>query len=850
LQTACLELAIDSSGHLHGSICGSGSWLSGLANFDLSSEVTPGTTLAQGFSLQSTALTRVPGTVTVPLDFTGLADNRLALISERSFSWTNTQLRLQGLDATDSYQPGRPVILPDIEAVSSVVVRPDIDARSYGDEIGVFLAEPGASWRAAISTFGTGSPLSSANLPPASGMVQQRQRFLWFTRDRFEIEGPLAPWADVFASAAGQWASQTVQSAPRGQDQNSGMFFGQAGGNVRLGPHDRFNVLYSVSRLNLSTGGFPAGIEALTSRRESPEFDLPDGFPDQAEADRFHFLQLGWTHQRGAATLELRYGYSTARLSTWPAAQAIPNQSRVELLDSSVTGNPPLNTLAIRPRHEIAVAWQPAAATTGSFRHQITAGGNWELSSPRNRMTAPSDLNLGTAAGAPAFVVEYNTPVDSLARVQTVTAYVLDRVTLGPSLSLNFGAVVDISRGSLPPQSSPVGSFTPARDYLGSGNLIAWNNISPRAGFAWRVPFVHRMVLQAGYARFYSPLAGRYLDYGNPNSLGGSVYRWTDLNGDGWFQTNEQGPLLSRFGGPYSSISRSLQRPYSDEFDVSARLEVTRSIMASVHLFRRDEKHRIVAVDTGLSANAFTPVQVLDPGPDGIAGTFDDQHLTVYQQNSATFGADRYTLMNSPGLRELNTGFLADIRSEWHGLMLSAAFTAEKAWGPTNPGNAAVENDPDVIGTLFVDPNQTNPTLARSYVDRAYLGALQAAYRFPAVFGRLEVASIVNYLDGLPFARQLLVSGLAQGPFLISTTVRGSPEGGNRAQYVVNWNLHLGREFALKNGRLRIIADLLNVMNSAQAIQQSDLTGTSFNSRLPLSIQSARFARLGLTYSF
>jgi hypothetical protein len=105
-------------------------------------------------------------------------------------------------------------------------------------------------------------------------------------------------------------------------------------------------------------------------------------------------------------------------------------------------------------------------------------------------------------------------------------------------------------------------------------------------------------------------------------------------------------------------------------------------------------------------------------------------------------------------------------------------------------------------------------------------------------------------MDGLPFARQLLVSGLAQGPFLVSTTVRGSPEGGNRAQYVLNWNLRVQREFPLHSGRITASADILNVMNAGQEIQQSDLSGQFFNSRLPVAIQPPRFVRLGLTYNF
>jgi hypothetical protein len=853
LQTNSVDLLIDAMGELHISPQRQ------LLHFGLWQDATRASKFPEGFSLQSALASRDPGSVTVPLDFTGIADNRLALVSQRAFSWTATQFKLQGLDATDSYQPGRPVVVPDVQSLSEIVVRTDstlVTSGAYGNEVGAFLTGPGTSWHGAISSSGTGSVFSSNNLPPLNqlGAVQQSERFRWFTRDWFEIGGPVTKWADLSASGAGHWASQTVGLAAPGQYQNSRMLFGDALGRIRAGSHDQFDADYSGSRVNLSDWGMPAGVEALAARRMSPEFALPNGFPGEAEANHLGFLQIGWTHHvpagAGLGALQVRYGYSAGRLLTWPSSQSTPNQSRIELLGSMISGAPPLENLADRPRHQIAAAWQPARLNTGGLHHQITAGGDWNQSSPRNRFTTPSDLNLITAAGVPAFAVEYNTPVDSRERLHVLSTYLADRLAVHEGFSLDLGILADFSRGSLPAQSSLAGSFTVARNGSALGDLIGWRSVSPRVGFAWRVPYAHGFVIRGGYHRLYSPLAGRYLDYANSNSLGGAVYRWVDRNGDGWFQPNEQGTLVLRFGGPYSSISPSLRRPYSDEFDLSGQIHLTSTTFAGVQLFRRDEKHRIVAVDTGLGPNAFAPVSILDPGPDAIPSTFDDQQLIVYQQNPATFGSDGYVLTNSPGLRTLNAGLVAEFGSEWRGLTLHASFVAEKAWGPANPGNAVFENDPDVIGTLFIDPNSTLLTLARSFVDRAYLGKLQAVYRLPSAWGRLELASVANYMDGLPFARELLVTGLAQGPFLTATTVRGSPEGGNRAQYVLNWNLRVQRKFRLHSGRITASADVLNVMNAGQEIQQSDLSGPDFNSRLPVATQSPRFVRLALAYNF
>jgi hypothetical protein len=105
-------------------------------------------------------------------------------------------------------------------------------------------------------------------------------------------------------------------------------------------------------------------------------------------------------------------------------------------------------------------------------------------------------------------------------------------------------------------------------------------------------------------------------------------------------------------------------------------------------------------------------------------------------------------------------------------------------------------------------------------------------------------------MDGLVFARQLLVTGLAQGPFLIDTTVRGSPEGGNRAAYAFNWNLRLDRRFRLPIGTLAPSADVMNLTNAAHKIQENDLTGPSFNLRLPVAIQAPRMVRLGFRWEF
>ena len=812
----------------------------------------------EGFSLASALFAPEPGTVTEPLDFTGLADNRLGVISQRGFSWTDTAIQFNGLDAGDDYQPGSPQILPDGDAVAATVVRSAFGltpSTAFGAEIGLFPAQAGDSWHAAISSAGTAGALASNNLPPAAGRgaITQSEQYDWFTRDHAELGGPLSRWADVFVSGSGLWAAQAAPLATPGTNQNSRLLFGNALGHIRAGAHDRFDALYSGSRIDLAGWGEPAGMEALAARRLSPEFLLPDGVAGLNETDHLDFVQAGWTHvwaASAAGTLQIRYGDSFAHLDTAPAVVTPINQSSIEMAGGAVTGEPPLTNLAVRARQQIAAAWEPGSVRRAGANHQFMAGGGWRTSSPQNRYRTPSDLNLITADGVPAEVVEFNTPLDSRERIAGASVWATDHMNPVRRLTLDLGLMADFSRGGVPAQSSPFGIYTPARQVAAQSNLIAWNSVSPRAGLAWQVPHAHGLVMRGAFFRLYAPLAGRYLDYGNPNSLGGSVYQWNDLNGDGWFEPGEQGALLARFGGPYSSISPTLRRPYADEWNLGAEMPLPLSTLASIHLFRRDEKDRIAAIDTGVTPQDFTPVTILDPGPDGIPGTFDDQQLTVYAQNPATLGHDRYLLTNPPGLRTLNSGVNAQLRTAWRGITVSASFVAEKSYGPTNPANAIFENDPGVVGALFSDPNAQINSTGRAFTDRAFTGKIEALYRLPARWGGVQISTVADYTDGLAFARMLLVTGLPQGPFLVATTPRGSPGGGNRAEHVQNWNLRLSREWPLAFGRIAAAADLLNVTNADLAIQQADLTGPTFNSRLPIAIEPPRFMRFEVRYRF
>ena len=110
-------------------------------------------------------------------------------------------------------------------------------SRAAGTGIAIFLRQPAPAWHAGLASDNTGSLLAANNLPPAAlrGSLTQPEKCRWYTRDHLETGGPVGRRADVFLSATGQWAVQTVPQARPGDDLGTRLLFANARGRLRTG---------------------------------------------------------------------------------------------------------------------------------------------------------------------------------------------------------------------------------------------------------------------------------------------------------------------------------------------------------------------------------------------------------------------------------------------------------------------------------------------------------------------------------------------------------------------------------------------------------------------------------------
>ncbi|MBZ5514589.1 MAG: carboxypeptidase regulatory-like domain-containing protein [Acidobacteriia bacterium] len=771
-------------------------------------------------NLWSLVESQAPTTVTNRIDVGGLATGVPALFGALGASWTENQYSLHGFNVTDPYVPGRPLIDPDLDAVSELLVTTGAKPAPFGAS-GVNLTlstpPPGAAFHGSTRWFYSDGSLQShfSDARLARFQFPGPERFRHFADGNVQLGGklpiPSASWP-FFASLSTQQLSKTLGGFNAPMDVHVYRALTEVTPLSR--GRSRLDLLYSGQHIFNSHEGADPRIAADSTTRGN---------------DNYHQVQARGEHLLNPnAWLAAGFGVVHAIVSSG-FEPGLAEPSALDLPQMTRTGAAPLSTAGTRTRYEAHALIQAVRdGPVGS--HNLTLGGEWERNFIANRWDALGGLERTEVAGVGSEVTLWNTPSAARSHTQNVAIFAHDAWRPTSWLSLPLGLRLDSSSGRA----------------AGVASGIRWTTLEPRAGLV--LPLRRRgPTLRASWARYGHLLQGRYLDFGNPAALGGQVFRWDDANADLAFEAGEISTLLRRFGGPYSAIDPGLARPFTDEVSVGLEQELGSGFRAGVRFFRRDTHRRIAVSNVGVPFADYTPVNYLDPGNDGIPGTADDQVLALYNRNPGSLGQDFLLLTNPPGLHGSFKGFevrlAKPLRRVWE---FEASFTAMRTLAATSPGNSVFENDPGFVGALGTDPNTFVLDASRTYFDRAFIGKASGYYFAPKGF---QVGCVAKYYDGLPFGRLLFVDGFNQGPFFVRATPRAHP-GGFQTQFNLTLDTRVAREFRLRRGVLSGYFDVFNVLNLDKNTLEADLTGPSFASRVPLAIQAPRAARLGVEWRF
>ena len=242
--------------------------------------------------------------------------------------------------------------------------------------------------------------------------------------------------------------------------------------------------------------------------------------------------------------------------------------------------------------------------------------------------TFPGNVLHVLRNGAPIEVYQFAGPTESVNGLWTYAGYLSDTWQLNRRATLNIGVRFDRYRGFIPEQGMPASEFFPeARTVDAVDDVFTWNLFSPRLGFNYDLTGDGKTLLKVNYGQYWWNPGTTLASNVNTNPPDVFLrYQWLDRNGDLLFQPGETGTLLGRQGGVGSAgIDPNLKDTWTRE----ASVWIDRELMANFGVRAGVIYRRIGSQYQVYNANrpyaAFNvPVDVIDPGIDGRAGTADD----------------------------------------------------------------------------------------------------------------------------------------------------------------------------------------------------------------------------------
>ena len=319
--------------------------------------------------------------------------------------------------------------------------------------------------------------------------------------------------------------------------------------------------------------------------------------------------------------------------------------STIRRVDSLLATNTTSGTLENGIYPERYVLSSIASYVTGS--HNIKTGIQWSFGDYRLSYDVNGDIYQNYLNGAPSTVTVFNTPVYARERLnRDLGIFAQDSWTI-KRLTVNAGVRIENFNAEIQQQSVGAGRFAPLREIERIPDMPNWLDVTPRFGVAYDLFGDAKTALKASINKYMAGQTTGYPARYNPNALQFESRTWVDLNRDNIAQDVEIGaPQNSRFGLPVQTIRpQDVEREYDWVYNMGVQHELRRGFAVSANWYRRSANDIRRTVNTAISIDDYTPVEVFNP--------YTSEKFTFYNLNLDKRGqVDRIdTTSSDPELR-------------------------------------------------------------------------------------------------------------------------------------------------------------------------------------------------------
>ena len=485
--------------------------------------------------------------------------------------------------------------------------------------------------------------------------------------------------------------------------------------------------------------------------------------------------------------------------------------------------------------------------------HDFKFGYDWKRDRRNLFNDQPFDIFYRDTNGAVNQVDLYNTPTSPVNDVVYHSGWISDTWKATNRMTINLGLRVERYRDGwdeqefVPNGHPALANWTDAtyRAFVAPRTIEARTvaqtvDIAPRAGFAYDLSGDNRTVLKIFWGVFNFNSADLLADQENPVGRAQLRYQFLDQNGNRLLDgSNELGRLIStQGGGGFVRIDRDLIRPKAQEVSVNIERELIPALSGRASWVYKNTRNVWGELDAVRTPAYTVPFTFVDPGPDNVRGTADDQSFNTLDR-PASIGSDRVYTNPPDNHADYNTIEFALNRRFTGRWMLLTSFGY--TWLNQIHGSSTTVSSGN--GQTF-----SYRPVDLMFGDHGYETSTLWNYK---VIGRrtlpldIGMSGSWKVQSGGNWGRSLSVTFPGDG----TRTVRVEPVTANRGETVQILDVRVDKSFRLGGStRLTAMVDAFNLTNAGTVTTFRNATTATFKEVTAL--LDPRIVRFGIRFDF